>query len=235
MFAAPGAFDSAAQNPRVRSGIRSPSRIAMVSEVGAIGLLNTSLPNNSYAGSATGRHRGLLLVLHLHRTPHAISIPPSTSRTALAVTRARILAPAGTGAKPEPVEAIVHAQFALRTNIGRLRHQPAQERQRQKSVAMVPPNGDSRRARSVSTWIHCRSPVRSANLSIRSCDLQPVTDLNLAADRCPDVQPAYVGEGRAPPFPHIREMVRDPQYSTNPSNSDRTGMMNIACCKPMAR
>src|SRR5262245_21679876 len=34
--------------------------------------------------------------------------------------------------------------------------------------AIGPPNGLSRRARSTSTWIHCRSPVQAANRSIRS-------------------------------------------------------------------
>src|SRR6476619_2486200 len=34
--------------------------------------------------------------------------------------------------------------------------------------AIVVPPGDSRAARSVSTWIHCSSPVASANLLMRS-------------------------------------------------------------------
>ena len=38
-----------------------------------------------------------------------------------------------------------------------------------KPCAMVVPYGESRRARSASTWIHCRSPVTSANCVIASC------------------------------------------------------------------
>src|SRR6266850_7236355 len=47
---------------------------------------------------------------------------------------------------------------------------------------MVVPNGDSRRARSTSTWIHWWSPVASANWSMRSC---VTSSQSLTTTSCP--------------------------------------------------
>ena len=61
-----------------------------------------------------------------------------------------------------------------RTSTASLLKRLSRERVR-KPCAIVRPYFDSVLARSLSTWIHCRSPVASANASIRLLiDHQPV-------------------------------------------------------------